>query len=92
MSALGQKQTFCDATAMSALPLKADMDRGKSVRVRARLIVNGFSVRRIVVPKRRFEIRLRPDAHNRNGPQGWTPYGPLLPQQVVMVERPAFFR
>jgi hypothetical protein len=27
----------------------------------------------------------RPDAHNRNGPQGWTPCGPLLPQQVVMV-------
>jgi hypothetical protein len=25
MSAKGQKQTFCDATAMSALPQKADM-------------------------------------------------------------------
>jgi hypothetical protein len=25
MSALGQNQTFCDARAMSALPLKADM-------------------------------------------------------------------
>jgi hypothetical protein len=60
------------------------MDRRKSVRVRARL-----SVRRIVVPKRRFEIKARADAHNRNGPQGWTPFGPLLPQQVVMVERPA---
>ena len=39
-----------------------------------------------------FEIRPWADAHNRNGPQGWTPYGPLLPQQVVMVQRPAFFR
>ena len=27
MSALGQKQTFCDAGAMSALPPKADMDQ-----------------------------------------------------------------
>jgi hypothetical protein len=26
MSALGQKQTFCDAGAMSALPPKADID------------------------------------------------------------------
>jgi hypothetical protein len=27
MSALGQKRTFCDAEAMSALPPKADMDQ-----------------------------------------------------------------
>jgi len=27
MSALGQKQTFCDAEATSALPPKADIDR-----------------------------------------------------------------
>jgi len=46
------------------------MDRRKSVRVRARL-----SVRRIVVPKRRFEIGARADARNRNGPKGWRPSG-----------------
>jgi hypothetical protein len=82
---LGQKQTFAPQKAMSPLPPKADMDRDKSVRVRARL-----SVRRIVVPKRRLEIR-PVHAHNRNGPQGWTPYGPLLPQQIAMVnDLPSF--
>jgi hypothetical protein len=35
-------------------------------------------------------VRIEP-RRVENGPQGWTPYGPLLPQQILMVERPAFF-
>jgi hypothetical protein len=59
------KADMCGATSYVRFGPIAEIDRRKSVRVRARL-----SVRRIVVPKRRFEIGARADARNRNGPKG----------------------
>jgi hypothetical protein len=85
MSALPPKADMCGATRDVRFGPIADVDRRKSVRVRALL-----SVRRIIVPKRRLEIRPGPMPTIETARKDGRPTGRASADRDG--ERPAFFR